>query len=146
MFVSRSWNGIRSREVNLLDHDQYERGMKTRRDVLGDAHVDRSLAAADKLTKPLQDLVVEYGWGAIWARDGLDRRSRSLINIGMLTALNRPHELQVHLKGAVNNGCTRDEIVEVVLQTAVYCGMPAALDTMRHVKALFDELDGDQGA
>jgi len=127
-----------------LDHDQYERGMQTRREVLGSAHVDRSLATADELTSPLQDLVVEYGWGAIWARDGLDRRTRSLINIGMLTALNRPHELQVHLKGAVNNGCTRDEIVEAVLQTAVYCGMPAALDTMRHVKALFDELDGNR--
>jgi len=127
-----------------LDHDQYERGMQTRREVLGSAHVDRSLATADELTSPLQDLVVEYGWGAIWTRDGLDRRTRSLINIGMLTALNRPHELQVHLKGAVNNGCTRDEIVEAVLQTAVYCGMPAALDTMRHVKALFDELDGNR--
>ena len=127
-----------------MDHDQYERGMQTRREVLGSAHVDRSLATADELTSPLQDLVVEYGWGAIWTRDGLDRRTRSLINIGMLTALNRPHELQVHLKGAVNNGCTRDEIVEAVLQTAVYCGMPAALDTMRHVKALFDELDGNQ--
>ena len=146
MLGTRSWNAIGSREVNLLDHDQYERGMKTRRDVLGDAHVDRSLAAADELTKPLQDLVVEYGWGAIWTRDGLDRRSRSLINIGMLTALNRPHELQVHLKGAINNGCTRVEIVEAVLQTAIYCGMPAALDTMRHVKALFDELDSDQSA
>ncbi len=127
-----------------MDHDQYERGMQTRREVLGSAHVDRSLATADELTSPLQDLVVEYGWGAIWTREGLDRRTRSLINIGMLTALNRPHELQVHLKGAVNNGCTRDEIVEAVLQTAVYCGMPAALDTMRHVKALFDELDGNR--
>ena len=127
-----------------MDHDQYERGMQTRREVLGSAHVDRSLATADELTGPLQDLVVEYGWGAIWTRDGLDRRTRSLINIGMLTALNRPHELQVHLKGAVNNGCTRDEIVEAVLQTAVYCGMPAALDTLRHVKALFDELDGNR--
>ena len=127
-----------------MDHDQYERGMQTRREVLGSAHVDRSLATADELTSPLQDLVVEYGWGAIWTRDGLDRRTRSLINIGMLTALNRPHELQVHLKGAVNNGCTREEIVEAVLQTAVYCGMPAALDTMRHVKAVFDELDGNR--
>ena len=127
-----------------MDHDQYERGMQTRREVLGSAHVDRSLATADELTSPLQDLVVEYGWGAIWTREGLDRRTRSLINIGMLTALNRPHELQVHLKGAVNNGCTREEIVEAVLQTAVYCGMPAALDTMRHVKALFDELDGNR--
>ena len=146
MLVSRVSNSTGSWGINPLDHDQYGRGIKTRREVLGDAHVDRSLAAVDELTKPLQDLVVEYGWGGIWARDGLDRRSRSLINIGMLTALNRPHELQVHLKGAVNNGCTRVEIVEAVLQTAVYCGMPAALDTMRHVKALFDELDGDQGA
>ena len=129
-----------------MDHDQYERGMKTRREVLGDNHVDKSLATADELTKPLQDLVIEYGWGSIWARDGLDRRTRSLINIGMLTALNRPHELQVHLKGAVNNGCTRHEIVEAVLQTAVYCGMPAALDTMRHVRTLFDELDCDKGS
>lgn len=120
--------------------------MKTRREVLGDNHVDKSLATADELTKPLQDLVIEYGWGSIWARDGLDRRTRSLINIGMLTALNRPHELQVHLKGAVNNGCTRHEIVEAVLQTAVYCGMPAALDTMRHVRTLFDELDCDKGS
>ena len=144
MLVSRVSNSTGSWGINPLDHDQYGRGIKTRREVLGDAHVDSSLAAVDELTKPLQDLVVEYGWGAIWARDGLDRRSRSLINIGMLTALNRPHELQVHLKGAINNGCTRVEIVEAVLQTAVYCGMPAALDTMRHVKALFDELDSDQ--
>lgn len=125
-----------------MDETRYDRGMKIRREVLGDAHVDRSLAAADELTKPLLDMVIEYGWGAVWARDGLDRRTRSLINIGMLTALNRPHELRVHLKGAVNNGCSREEIVETALQTAVYCGMPAALDAMRRVKALFDELDG----
>lgn len=129
-----------------MDEKQYNRGMQTRRDVLGDTHVDRSLAAADALTQPLQDMVIEYGWGAVWARPGLDRRTRSLINIGMLTALNRPHELQVHLKGAINNGCSREEIVEATLQTAVYCGMPAALDTMRHVKALFDDLDGDADA
>jgi len=129
-----------------MDEKQYDRGMQTRREVLGDAHVDRSLAAADELTQPLQDMVIEYGWGAVWARPGLDRRTRSLINIGMLTALNRPHELQVHLKGAINNGCSREEIVEATLQTAVYCGMPAALDTMRHVKALFDDLDGDADA
>ena len=129
-----------------MDEKQYDRGMQTRREVLGDAHVDRSLAAADELTQPLQDMVIEYGWGAVWARPGLDRRTRSLINIGMLTALNRPHELQVHLKGAVNNGCSREEIVEAALQTAVYCGMPAALDTMRHVKALFDALDSDADA
>jgi len=122
---------------------RYDAGMKARREVLGDAHVDRSLAQADELTKPLQDLVIEYGWGAIWARPGLERKTRSLINIGMLTALNRPHELQVHLKGALNNGCTREEIVETTLQTAVYCGLPAALDTMRHVKQAFDDMDAE---
>lgn len=121
-----------------MDEAQYEAGMKVRREVLGDAHVDRSLAATDEITKPLQDLVGEYGWGAIWTRPGLDRKTRSLINIGMLTALNRPHELEVHLKGALNNGCSREEIVEVVLQTAIYCGMPAALDSMRRAKAVFE--------
>jgi len=126
-----------------MSNAQYEAGMKARREVLGDAHVDRSLVQADELTKPLQDLVIEYGWGAIWARPGLDRRTRSLVNIGMLTALNRPHELEVHLKGALNNGCSREEIVETALQTAVYCGMPAALDTMRRVKQVFAEVDAE---
>jgi len=127
-----------------MSDSTYDAGMKTRREVLGDAHVDRSLAHTDELTKPLQDLVIEYGWGAVWARPGLDRKTHSLVNIGMLTALNRPHELQVHLKGAINNGCSRQEIVETTLQTAVYCGMPAALDTMRHVKQLFDDLDANK--
>ena len=124
-----------------MSNSRYEAGMKARREVLGDAHVDRSMEQTDALTKPLQDMVVEFGWGAVWARPGLDRKTRSLINIGMLTALNRPHELSVHLRGAINNGCSREEIVEATLQTAAYCGLPAALDTMRHVKQLFDELD-----
>lgn len=124
-----------------MDQKQYDAGMKVRREVLGDAHVDKSMASVDELTKPLQDLVVEYGWGATWARPGLDRKTRSFMNIGMLTALNRPHELAVHLKGALNNGCTRAEIVEAVLQTAIYCGLPAALDSMRHVKKAFDDAD-----
>ena len=122
-----------------MTENRYEAGMKARREVLGDDHVDRSLAATDELTRPLQDLVVEYGWGAIWTRPGLDRKTRSLINIGMLTALNRPHELRIHLKGALNNGCSKEEVVETVLQTGIYCGLPAALDTMRHVKAVFDQ-------
>ena len=124
-----------------MSDELYDAGMKLRREVLGDAHVDRSLAQADELTKPLQEYVTAYGWGAIWSRPGLDRRTRSLLNIGMLTALNRPHELRVHLKGALNNGCTREEINETTMQTAAYCGMPAALDTMRHVKHVFDEAD-----
>ena len=126
-----------------MDKARYEAGLKTRREVLGDAHVDASMAQVDELTKPLQDLVCEYGWGATWARPGLPRKTRSMLNIGMLTALNGPHELQVHLKGAINNGCTREEIVEVVLQTAIYCGLPAALDTMRHVKAAFEAADSE---
>ena len=129
-----------------MDKEQYELGMRTRREVLGDDHVNRSLATADNLTQPLQDMVIEFGWGAVWARTGLDRRTRSLINIGMLTALNRPHELQVHLKGAINNGCSREEIVEVTLQTAIYCGMPAALETMRQVKTTFDQLDAESAS
>ena len=126
-----------------MDKEKYDLGMTTRRQVLGDDHVERSINATDNLTKPLQDMVVEYGWGAVWARPGLDRRTRSILNIGMLTALNRPHELLVHLRGAINNGCSREEIVEATLQTAVYCGMPAALDTMRQVKGFFDELDAE---
>lgn len=126
-----------------MDKALYDAGMKARREVLGDAHVERSLEQADDLTKPLQDLVVEYGWGAIWTRPGLDRRTRSLLNIGMLTALNRPQELSLHINGALNNGCSREEIVEAALQTAVYCGLPAGLDTMRRVKEVFDATDAN---
>ncbi|WNK00843.1 carboxymuconolactone decarboxylase family protein [Thalassospiraceae bacterium LMO-JJ14] len=124
-----------------MDQSQYDAGMKVRREVLGDEYVDRAVAATDELTKPLQDLVNEYGWGACWTRPGLDRRTRSFMNIAMLTALNRPHELAVHLKGAMNNGLSREEIVEAVLQTAIYCGLPAALDSMRHVKKAFEDAD-----
>ena len=87
-----------------MDKSKYDLGLTTRRQVLGDAHVDRSIKTADSFTKPLQDMVIEYGWGAVWARPGLDRRTRSILNIGMLTALNRPHELLIHLRGAINNG------------------------------------------
>jgi len=126
-----------------MNKSQYDAGMKVRREVLGDAYVDRSLAATDELTQPLQDLVNEYGWGACWTRPGLERRVRSFMNIGMLTALNRPHELSVHIRGALNNGLTREEIVEAVLQTAIYCGLPAALDSMRHVKKVFADVDAE---
>ncbi len=124
-----------------MTESRYEAGMKARREVMGEDHVDKSLAASDDLTRPLQDLVAEFGWGAIWTRPGLDRRTRSLVTIAMLTALNHPHELRGHLKGALNNGCTREEIVETVIHTAAYCGFPAALDGMRHAKAVFDQAD-----
>jgi 4-carboxymuconolactone decarboxylase len=116
-------------------NQRYEQGLGIRREVLGDAYVDAALATADELGRPLQELVTEYCWGEIWARPGLPRATRSLVNVAILTALNRPHELQTHTSGALRNGCSESEIVEVVLQTAIYCGVPAAIDAMRSVRA-----------
>jgi 4-carboxymuconolactone decarboxylase len=111
--------------------DRYARGLELRRSVLGSEYVEKSLASADEFGAPLQELVTEYGWGAVWARPELPVKTRSMLNLAMLTALNRPHELRIHVRGALRNGCTKDEIREIFLQTAVYCGMPAALDSMR---------------
>lgn len=118
---------------------RYDDGMAVRRQVLGDEYVDRALAAATPLTEPLQELVTEYVWGAVWTRPGLELKTRSLLNLAMMTALNRPHELGIHVRGALRNGVTREEVVEVVLQAAAYCGMPAAIDAMRVATAVFDE-------
>lgn len=106
-------------------------GMRIRREVVGDEYVDNALAAAGEFGAPLQELITEYCWGAVWGREGLDRRTRSLINLAMLSALNRPHELRTHLRAALGTGCTREEIREVLLQVAAYCGAPAALDAFR---------------
>jgi 4-carboxymuconolactone decarboxylase len=122
-----------------MDKALFDLGDKTRRAVLGDRHVDASLANASDFTRPVQELVTEYGWGAIWSRPGLPRKTRSMLNLAMLTALNRPHELKVHLRGALTNGVTEDEIREVLLQTAAYCGMPAALDSFRIAREVLDE-------
>ena len=118
---------------------RYEEGLAVRREVLGAAYVDKALAEADELTQPLQDLVTEYCWGAVWTRPGLPRKTRSLINLAMLTALNRPHEVRLHLRGALRNGCTKEEITEVLLQTAIYCGVPAAIDSFRIAREVFKE-------
>ena len=117
----------------------YERGLQTRKEVLGEQYVERSLAGDSEFRKPMQDLVTEFCWGAVWTRDGLDRKTRSLINIAMLTALGKPTELGAHVRGALNNGCTTEEIQEVLLQAAVYCGMPAALDSFRVAEKVIDE-------
>jgi len=109
----------------------YEAGLAVRRAVLGAEYVDRSLQGADEFMAPLQQLITEYCWGEIWTRDDLSRTTRSLVNIGILTALNRPAELAIHVRGALNNGCTAEEIRGVLLQTAIYCGVPAALDAFR---------------
>jgi len=116
----------------------FERGLKVRREVLGPEYVDRSILSATDFNRPLQELVTEYCWGAIWSRPGLDRRTRSLLNLAMLTAVNHQHELGIHVEGALRNGATRDEIREVLLQAAVYCGIPAAVDAFRTASAAIE--------
>jgi 4-carboxymuconolactone decarboxylase len=122
-----------------MANELYETGLRIRREVLGAEYVDRSISMADDFNRPLQELVTQYCWGAVWSRPGLDRKTRSLINLAMLTALNRPHEVKLHLKGALNNGCSREEIMEVLLQTAIYCGVPAAIDSFRLAREVFNE-------
>jgi 4-carboxymuconolactone decarboxylase len=123
--------------------EKFERGLVTRRDVLGSEYVDGSLEKADVFGWPLQQLTTEWAWDEIWNRPGLDRRSRSLINLGMLSALNRPHELRVHVRGAITNGVTKEDIREVMMQVAVYCGMPAALDSFRVAREVLKEMGLD---
>lgn len=118
---------------------RYDAGLAVRREVLGADYVERALASADALSRPLQELITEYCWGAVWTRPGLPRKTRSLINLAMLTALNRPHELRLHLHGALRNGCSAEEIMEVLQQTAIYCGVPAAIDSVRIAREVFDE-------
>lgn len=109
----------------------FDRGFENRKAVLGAEHVERSWANADDFTRPIQELVTEYCWGAVWGRDDLSRKTRSIINIAMLTALNRPHELKIHVQGGLRNGLTVEEIRGVLLQTAIYCGVPASMDAFR---------------
>jgi 4-carboxymuconolactone decarboxylase len=123
-----------------VNKEAFEKGLKTRREVLGAAYVDASIANADDFNLPMQELVTEYCWNEVWNRPGLDRRTRSIMNLCMITALNRPHELKLHVRGAINNGLTKDEIKEVFLQTAIYCGVPAAIDSFRNAKEVFKEM------
>ncbi len=122
-----------------MTKELFEAGLKVRREVLGAEYVDAAIAQVDDFSRPLQELVTEYCWGAVWTRPGLSRKTRSLINLAMLTALNRPHEVELHLRGALNNGCTKEEIMEVLLQTAIYCGVPAAIDSFRLARKFFSE-------
>ena len=124
-----------------MNTKMYDEGMVVRRAVLGDEYVDRAMANADAFTRPLQEFVTEWCWGGVWTRPGLSKKTRSLLNLAMLTALNRPHEIKTHVRGALNNGVTREEIVEVFLQAGVYAGVPAAVDAFRSAKEVLDELD-----
>lgn len=121
----------------------YDAGLAVRRAVLGDDYVDRSLKNATDFNRPMQELVTEYCWGEIWTRDGLERRDRSLINLAFMTALNRPFELALHVRGAINNGVTREEIREVFLQSAIYAGVPAALDAFKVAERIFGEMEAE---
>ncbi|MEY3497422.1 MAG: hypothetical protein RLZZ202_1047 [Pseudomonadota bacterium] len=123
-----------------MNRDAFEKGLKTRREVLGAEYVDQAIRNADDFNLPLQELVTEYCWNEIWNRPGLDRKTRSIVNLAMLTALNRPHELKLHVKGAINNGLSKDEIAEIFLQSAIYCGVPAAIDSFRTAKDVFKEM------
>jgi len=118
---------------------RFDEGLSVRKEVLGEEYVERALGNVTEFTEPLQQLVTEYCWGAVWTRDGIDRKTRSLLNVGMLTAMNRQHELAAHVRGAVNNGCTAVEIREVLLQAAIYCGLPAALDSFRTAEKVLTE-------
>jgi len=114
-------------------------GLAVRRAVLGAEYVDKAIDEADDFTRPLQELVTEYCWGGVWTRPGLPRKTRSLINLAMLTALNRPHELKLHVRGALNNGCTKEEIMETLLHATIYCGVPAGVASFRVAKEALKE-------
>ena len=115
-----------------MSQGSFEKGLAKRRKVMGEAFVDRALAQADELTMPMQDFVTRVAWDEIWNRDALSDRDRSLINLGMIAALNRPHEFKGHVRGALNNGVSPEEIRDVCMQIAVYCGFPAGLDSLRN--------------
>ena len=126
-----------------MTNELYAKGDKVRREVLGDKYVDRQLANADPFATTIQDYVTRIGWGEVWDRDGLDRRSRSILNLGMLAALGKDHEMKVHLKGALRNGLSRDEIAEIFLQVALYCDAPAALECFRLAREVFADVDAN---
>ena len=126
--------------MDKKDHKQrYDAGLKTRREVLGADYVDKSIAAQDEFNRPLQELLNTYCWNDVWNRPGLPRKTRSLLNLAMLSALNKPHELKLHLNGALNNGLTKGDIQEVFLQVAIYCGVPAAVESFRIAREVFKE-------
>jgi 4-carboxymuconolactone decarboxylase len=126
--------------MSKVNTELFEKGLKTRREVLGAEYVDNAIKNADEFNMPMQELVTQYCWGDVWNRPGLERKTRSFLNLAMITALNRPHELKLHVRGAINNGLTKDEIKEVFLQAAIYCGVPAAIDSFRVAKEVFKEM------
>jgi 4-carboxymuconolactone decarboxylase len=129
---------------NMSDRERHEAGMKVRRAVLGDAHVDRAEKNKAAFNEPFQDLITRYAWGEIWSRPGLPRNTRSLITLAMMIALNRSDEFRMHVRAALNNKVTRDEIQELLLQSAIYCGVPAANTAFHIAQEVFAEMDGEK--
>ena len=123
------------------DRERHEKGMKIRREVLGDAHVDRATKTANDFTAPFQDIITRYAWGEIWARPGLSRHTRSLLTLAMTIALNREEEFRLHVRAAFNNGVNREEIQEELLHSAIYCGVPAANHAFKVAAEIFDNPD-----
>lgn len=123
-----------------MNKELFEKGLEIRRAVLGADFVDNAIKGADDFSRPLQELVTEYCWGEVWGRPGLDRKTRSMLNLAMLAALNRPHEIKLHVRGALANGLTKDDIKEIFLQVAIYCGVPAAVDSFRIAREVFKEM------
>lgn len=124
-----------------MSKETFDIGLSIRKEVLGKEFVEASLKSADEFNRPMQELVTEYCWGAVWGREGLSRKTRSMLNLAMLSTLNRPHELKMHIKGALQNGVSRDEIREVFLQVAIYAGVPAGVDSFRIAREVFVEID-----
>lgn len=122
-----------------MNPDMYEQGLKIRREVVGDEYVDNAIKNMTDFNRPLQELVTEYCWGEVWGRPDLSRKTRSMINLAMLTALNRSHELKTHIRGALRNGVTKEEIREVFLQAMIYCGVPAAVESFRLAQEVFKQ-------
>jgi 4-carboxymuconolactone decarboxylase len=123
----------------IMDQKTYEKGLEVRSAVLGKEYVENSLRTADAFNKPFQEMVTEYCWGAVWGREELPRKTRSMLNIAMISILNRPHELKLHLRGALRNGVSKDEIREILMQVAIYGGVPAAVDSFRIAREVFAE-------
>jgi 4-carboxymuconolactone decarboxylase len=126
----------------LVNKEIHDKGLAIRREVLGAQYVDNAIKGADDFNRPFQEFITEYCWGAVWGRPGLPKKTRSIINLAMLTALGKPHELKIHVQGALRNGCSKEEIMEVLLQTAIYCGVPAAVDAFRTAREAFKDMPG----
>lgn len=124
-----------------MNKELFDKGMEIRRHVLGADFVDASMKSADEFNMPMQELSTEYCWGKIWSREGLNHRERSMLNLAMIAALNRPHELKLHVRGALTNGVSRDEMREIFMQVAVYCGIPAGMDAFRCAREVFADID-----